>query len=29
MIVIETFERGSSPRYRPAASPIVIRMDTS
>ena len=29
MIVIETFERGSSPRYRPAASPIVIRIDTS
>jgi len=25
MIVIETFERGSSPRYRPAASPIVIQ----
>ena len=29
MIIIETFERGSSPRYRPAASPIVIRIDTS
>jgi predicted Zn-ribbon and HTH transcriptional regulator len=29
MIVIETFERSSSPRYRPAASPIVIRIDTS
>jgi putative transposase/transposase-like zinc-binding protein len=29
MIVIETFQRGSSPRYRPAASPIVIRIDTS
>jgi hypothetical protein len=29
MIVIETFERGGSPRYRPAASPIVIRIDTS
>jgi len=25
----ETFERGSSPRHRPAASPIVIRIDTS
>jgi Putative transposase len=29
MIIIETFERGASPRYRPAASPIVIRIDTS
>ena len=29
MIIIETFERGSSPRHRPAASPIVIRIDTS
>jgi hypothetical protein len=29
MIVIERFERGSSPRYRPAAPPIVIRIDTS
>jgi hypothetical protein len=29
MIVIETFERGSSPRYRPATSPAVIRIDTS
>jgi Putative transposase len=29
MIIIERFERGSSPRYRPAASPIVIRIDTS
>ena len=29
MIVIERFERGSSPRYRPAASRIVIRIDTS
>ena len=29
MIVIETFERGSSPRHRPAASPTVIRIDTS
>jgi len=29
MIVIETFERGGSPRCRPAASPIVIRIDTS
>ena len=29
MIVIETCELGSSPRCRPAASPIVIRIDTS
>jgi hypothetical protein len=29
MVIIETFQRGASPRYRPAASPIVIRIDTS
>ena len=29
MIIIERFQRGSSPRHRPAASPIVIRIDTS
>src|SRR5260370_40605599 len=29
MVIIETFERGSSPRYRPAASTPVIRIDTS
>jgi len=29
MIVIETFQRGSSPRYRPAASTTVIRLDSS
>jgi len=29
MIVIETFQRGSSPRYRPATSTAVIRIDTS
>ncbi len=29
MIVIERFQRGSSPRTRPAASPVVIRIDTS
>jgi hypothetical protein len=29
MIIIETFKRGSSPRHRPATSPIVIRIDTS
>ena len=28
MIIIETFERGATPRYRPTA-PIVIRIDTS
>jgi hypothetical protein len=29
MIIIETFQRGTSPGYRPAASPTVIRIDTS
>jgi Putative transposase len=29
MIIIETFERGASPSYRPAASPIVRGIDTS
>lgn len=29
MIIIETFQRGSSPRYRPAAPTAVIRIDTS
>jgi hypothetical protein len=29
MIVIETFLRGSSPRYPTAASTAVIRIDTS
>jgi Putative transposase len=29
MIVIETFQRGASPRYRPSASTAVIRIDTS
>jgi hypothetical protein len=29
MVIIERFERGFSPRHRPAASPIVIRIDTS
>ena len=29
MIVIETFQRGASPRYRPPASTAVIRIDTS
>jgi hypothetical protein len=29
MIIIETFQRGSSPRYRPAASTAVISIDTS
>jgi hypothetical protein len=29
MIIIETFRRGSTPRYRPTAPPPVIRIDTS
>jgi hypothetical protein len=29
MVIIERFERGSSPRYRPEALPIAIRIDTS
>jgi Putative transposase len=29
MIIIETFRRGASPRYRPSASTVVIRIDTS
>ena len=29
MIVIETFERGSTPRYRPAAPTVPSRIDTS
>jgi hypothetical protein len=29
MIVIETFERGCSPRYQPTASMVAIRIDTS
>jgi hypothetical protein len=29
MVIIETFRRGRSPRYRPAASPAAIRVDTS
>jgi hypothetical protein len=29
MIIIETFQRGYPPRSRPAASPAVIRIDTS
>ena len=29
MIIIETFERGSSPRYRPTAPAAAIRIDTS
>jgi hypothetical protein len=29
MVIIETFERGSSPRYRPAAPTALIRIDTS
>jgi len=29
MIIIEVFERGATPRHRPAAPPIAIRADTS
>jgi hypothetical protein len=29
MIVIETFQHGTSPRYRPSASTAIIRIDTS
>jgi hypothetical protein len=29
MILIEVFERGATPRYRPTGPPIVIRTDTS
>jgi len=29
MVIIEIFQRGGSPRYHPAASTAVIRIDTS
>ena len=29
MIIIEKFQRGASPHYRPAAAPAAIRIDTS
>jgi len=29
MIIIETFRRGTTPRYRPTAPPAAIRIDTS
>jgi hypothetical protein len=29
MRIIETFERGVSPRYRPSPPPIIVRIDTS
>jgi hypothetical protein len=29
MIIIEVFERGATPRHRPTAPPITIRVDTS
>jgi hypothetical protein len=29
MIIIEVFERGTTPRHRPTAPPIFIRLDTS
>ncbi|SDR59169.1 hypothetical protein SAMN05519103_06339 [Rhizobiales bacterium GAS113] len=29
MIVVETFERGCSPRYRPTSPTVAVRIDTS
>ena len=29
MIIIEVFERGATPRYRPTGPTIVVRLDTS
>src|SRR5580700_5345133 len=29
MIIIETFQRGGQPRYRPSASRVAVRIDTS
>jgi hypothetical protein len=29
MLIIETFEPGTTPKYRSAATPLVIRIDTS
>ena len=29
MLIIETFQRGTEPKYRPAPKPLVIRIDTS
>jgi hypothetical protein len=29
MIIIETFERGCSPHYRPTVPMVAIRIDTS
>jgi len=29
MVIIEVFERGATPRHRPTAPPIAIRVDTS
>jgi hypothetical protein len=29
MIIIEVFERGTTPRHQPAAPTIAIRIDTS
>ncbi len=29
MLIIETFERGTEPKYRPAPKPLVIWIDTS
>jgi hypothetical protein len=29
MIIIETFTRGATPRYRPSAPTPIVRIDTS
>jgi hypothetical protein len=29
MIIIETFERGCEPKYRPTLTPVTIGIDTS
>jgi hypothetical protein len=29
MVIIETFERGGAPRYRPPAPTVAIRVDIS
>ena len=29
MVIIETFERGATPRYRPTAPTHIVRIDTS
>ena len=29
MVIIEMFDAGSTPRYRPSVMPVAIRIDTS